>query len=207
MPASFDGDNLLITLPAATAEIDAKVDLYSDWKEWFKTPGNAKFSLAFDTTGGDPTTATGAVSAFFFLRNDNGWRIKPAEEDAEVVIVGNLYPRDVTLPVFTQTTGAFTVLLTIERDASSVVETVTSGSGLDAGQDTKLTEIHGELRAIEGGEHHSWFMRVFLAALGNKLAGAATTTVTARDKADTKDRITATVDADGNRSAVTLDGD
>lgn len=78
---------------------------------------------------------------------------------------------------------------------------------LTAAQDTKLTEIHGELRSIEGGEHHSWFMRILLAALGNKLAGAATTTVTIRDKADTKDRITATVDADGNRSAVTLDGD
>ncbi len=84
---------------------------------------------------------------------------------------------------------------------------ITSGSGLSTDQDTKLTEIHGELRSIEGGKHHSWLMRIFLAALGNKLAGAATTSVTMRDLADTKDRITATVDTDGNRSSVTLDGD
>ena len=35
--------------------------------------------------------------------------------------------------------------------------------------------------------------------------GAATTTVVIRDRADTKDRITATVDSDGNRTAVTVD--
>jgi len=47
--------------------------------------------------------------------------------------------------------------------------------------------------------------RVIFAAAGGKLAGAATGTITIRDKGDTKNRITATVDADGNRTAVTLD--
>lgn len=44
-------------------------------------------------------------------------------------------------------------------------------------------------------------------ALLGKLSGAATTTNTFRDIADSKDRITATVDASGNRTAITLDGD
>lgn len=48
-------------------------------------------------------------------------------------------------------------------------------------------------------------LRLVLAALTGKLSGAATTTVTIRNTADDKDRIVATVDADGNRSAVTLD--
>ena len=48
--------------------------------------------------------------------------------------------------------------------------------------------------------------RLMLAALAGKLSGAATTTVLVRDTNDTKDRITATVDANGNRTAVTLDG-
>lgn len=42
------------------------------------------------------------------------------------------------------------------------------------------------------------------ASLG-KLSGAATTTVAVRDLADSKDRITATVDASGNRSAISTD--
>ena len=43
------------------------------------------------------------------------------------------------------------------------------------------------------------------ASLLGKLSGAATATVTIRAADDSKDRITATVDADGNRTAVTLD--
>lgn len=48
-------------------------------------------------------------------------------------------------------------------------------------------------------------MRLILAALVGKLSGAAGTTVTIRDTNDAVNRITATVDEHGNRSAVTLD--
>lgn len=48
-------------------------------------------------------------------------------------------------------------------------------------------------------------LRLLLAGMVGKLSGAATTTVTIRDTNDSKDRIVATVDADGNRTAVTLD--
>jgi hypothetical protein len=41
--------------------------------------------------------------------------------------------------------------------------------------------------------------------MGGKASGLETTTAVYRDSADTKDRITATVDANGNRTAVTLD--
>lgn len=49
-------------------------------------------------------------------------------------------------------------------------------------------------------------LRLILAASAGKLSGAATTTVTIRNVGDSKDRITATVDSSGNRSAVTVDG-
>lgn len=48
-------------------------------------------------------------------------------------------------------------------------------------------------------------LKLCLAALAGKLSGAATTTIVIRAADDSKDRITATVDADGNRSAITLD--
>ena len=124
---TFDGTNLVITLDSGVTEVDAKVKLYSDWKEYYKTGDNSKYAPAFDTIGGDETTATGKVSAFFFLRNDLGWRIKPPEENINITIVGNLYGRDPALPIIKSTTGSFTVLINIERDASSVVETVGSG--------------------------------------------------------------------------------
>lgn len=48
-------------------------------------------------------------------------------------------------------------------------------------------------------------LKLLLAALTGKLSGAATSTNTLRAADDSKDRITATVDADGNRTAITLD--
>lgn len=69
------------------------------------------------------------------------------------------------------------------------------------------TEIAAAVMAsvIEGTITLLQAQRVQLAAAGGKVSGAATTTVTIRDTTDAKSRVIATVDADGNRSAVTLD--
>lgn len=58
---------------------------------------------------------------------------------------------------------------------------------------------------VETGMTPRQSLRLMLAALVGKLSGAATTSIAIRDTNDTKDRIAATVDSDGNRSAVTLD--
>lgn len=59
---------------------------------------------------------------------------------------------------------------------------------------------------IETGLTPRQAQRLLVAAAAGKLSGAATTTIVIRNAvADSKDRITATVDADGNRSAITLD--
>lgn len=48
-------------------------------------------------------------------------------------------------------------------------------------------------------------LRLMLASLAGKLSGAAGTTISIRDTNDSKNRIVATVDSNGNRSAITLD--
>lgn len=58
---------------------------------------------------------------------------------------------------------------------------------------------------IETGFTAEEMMRLVAASLAGKLSGAGTTNVKIRDLNDTKDRIDATVDASGNRTAVTLD--
>jgi hypothetical protein len=58
---------------------------------------------------------------------------------------------------------------------------------------------------IEGSVTLRQLLRGFASALLGKASGLATTTAVYRDTTDAKDRITATVDADGNRTAVTLD--
>lgn len=58
---------------------------------------------------------------------------------------------------------------------------------------------------VETGVTPRQGFRLMLATLVGKLSGAATTTINIRDTGDSKNRISATVDSDGNRTAVTLD--
>ncbi len=58
---------------------------------------------------------------------------------------------------------------------------------------------------VEGSTTWRQAIRLLLAALVGKVSGGGTTTVTFRDLADAKNRITATVDSNGNRSAISLD--
>jgi hypothetical protein len=68
-----------------------------------------------------------------------------------------------------------------------------------AGVDDILDEV------VEGTKTLRQSMRLANAANGGKLNGAATTTINIRDVDDTKNRVASTVDANGNRTAVTLD--
>lgn len=91
--------------------------------------------------------------------------------------------------------------------ADAGVTTTVTGR-IDAAISTRSTLTADQVWAyvVEGSYTALQFIRLITAALTGKLSGAATTTVTIRDASDTKARITATVDADGNRSSVTLDG-
>lgn len=84
-----------------------------------------------------------------------------------------------------------------------------SSANLDAQLDALPTAAENAAAVmgstIEGTFDLTESARLWNAALAGKAAGLATTTATFRDLADTKDRITATVDADGNRTAVTRD--
>jgi hypothetical protein len=75
-------------------------------------------------------------------------------------------------------------------------------SGLDSESATALLDLAA---GVETGITLRQALRLILSAVAGKLSGAATTTVLIRDTNDSKNRITATVDADGNRTAITLD--
>lgn len=89
---------------------------------------------------------------------------------------------DLLFQVNGETTGA----LTATERTSTATALLDSAAGIETG----ITPRQG--------------LRVMLAALAGKLSGAATTTVNIRDTNDTVNRIAATVDSDGNRSAITL---
>lgn len=76
-------------------------------------------------------------------------------------------------------------------------------SGYAAGQDPATLLFAG---AIEGSLTFQQAVRIMLAANAGKTNGAPAGPFHARDQADSKNRITATVDANGNRTAMTVDG-
>jgi hypothetical protein len=123
---TFDGPNRLIIVNSGETSLDAEVDLYSDWKEWVLLSDNAKFFPAFRTVAGDPVSLTKSLSGHFFLQNQvqpnggTGWRIRPPEEDIEIVIDGNLWLEDTTVAGLVPTLGAYTTQITVERSADSL---------------------------------------------------------------------------------------
>ena len=87
------------------------------------------------------------------------------------------------------------------------------GFGDEAEDATRTDLLHGLVDREDAGERDDRSVgltvrgahRLEVAAAAGKLSGAATTTVTIRDVSDSKDRVVATVDSDGNRTAITTD--
>ncbi len=122
----------------------------------------------------------------------------PAESDA--VVGAGTYDWDgsALVPVGTLNAGA----VTAAKFAADAVD----ANALAASATQEIADaLLDRADAVETGYTPRKALRLILAALAGKLSGAATATITIRNVTDTKDRITATVDASGNRGAVGLD--
>jgi hypothetical protein len=111
MPAvvTFDGDNRRIIEISAGGDNELNVaEVYSEWKEWVKSaPANAAVEQAFRQVGGDPISPTQDLGTTFFLMN--GWKVRPAELNHKLTLVGNIVTDPAGESVFVPTLGAFTV--------------------------------------------------------------------------------------------------
>ncbi len=91
-------------------------------------------------------------------------------------------------------------------DAMDLVANAVDASALAADAANEIADaLLDRSNGIETSYTLRQALRIILSALAGKLSGAASTTVYIRDVGDSKDRITATVDSDGNRTAMTLD--
>jgi len=160
-------------------------DLYSRWKDWVKATDDARNAIAFLSVGGDPISAGTEIPAYIYL--DNGWRIKPQEADHTLDVVNGVLLVDGGGDPFVDTTGAFTVRVNYQQPVQAISVGLTS--------------------EIEAGVTQAETLRLILAVLAGKLSGAPGGPIIFRDVNDTTDRVTATVDGSGNRTAVTLDPD
>jgi len=79
---------------------------------------------------------------------------------------------------------------------------ISTGSGLSAAQDAKITAIFSELDSIEGGFGHAELMRGIFASIGGLLSGAPTGPIIIKGINGTKTRFDVTVDVNGNRTII-----
>lgn len=99
--------------------------------------------------------------------------------------------------------------------ANSTITAIASSTSVLPGAPAAVSDILTETQiangildaadAIEPGWTLRQALKVILAALAGKVSGAATANVLIRDLSDSKNRINATVDVNGNRTAVSYD--
>ncbi len=184
---AFDGAERLITL-SGDFDLDVK-DMYSRWKEWLKDTDGAKNIIAFLAIGGneiDPVAGT-EIPAYVYITN--GWTIRPQEVDQTLNVINGILLREGGGDPFEDTAGAFTVRINYQQP----VQAISVGIG----------NIYADITNIQA-------TRLLLDALvlGKVIPpGALPGTLTIRDKDDTKDRATATVDTDGTRTPLGYDAD
>ncbi|NJL71360.1 MAG: hypothetical protein HC888_06970 [Candidatus Competibacteraceae bacterium] len=154
----------------------------------------------------DAAISTRATSADIPLSSDNADAVRTelAAELALIDVAISTRSAPADIPVETDIAAAVRVELATELGRIDVdISSRSDGSPVDltpAAVDAVLDEV------VEGSLTLRHVVRILLAALANKAAGGGTTNITFRDRADSKNRISATVDASGNRTAVTVDG-
>lgn len=204
---TFDGANLLVTLAAPTAgvlQLDAQVDLYSDWKEWQVAAfANMGFPPLFTTFGGDALVGALSAGAYYTFNNTAGWRIKPDESDHDVNLVGNLVPLDSTLPIFVPTTGAFTVLV---LGIQPITQVVASGSGVTQ-QDKDDIEAQIFAHNVEGTENFAQMMRLMRASSVGAIAQLPDGSYLIKSKDGLTNRVDGSLGSNNSRNIDALDPD
>lgn len=191
MAFTFDGPSKTITLTSGTVVLDVR-DLWSRWVEWFLTGDNSKYVRAFDFVGGETIDQTAGTYIPIYAFIKNGWKLKPQEANHTLNVVNGILIQEGGGDPFINTTGNYIVRINYSQPVQAITVAVAG-------------DVSSSLmsEAIETGFSFKDAMRLMLSAMAGKVSGGGTNTIRIRDLADQKNRITATVDNNGNRTNVT----
>jgi hypothetical protein len=119
--ATADPNTRIISLtePPVGGLVSVRVleDIYSDLKkDWLTDPDLQKLTFPFEPIGGDPISATETLGRYVFVRNQEGWRIRPFDADHELSVVGNLFARDPDTRLWLSRAGR-TIVIQTERSS------------------------------------------------------------------------------------------
>lgn len=183
-------------------------------------PTNAEMVSAFTEIKGVTWATTDTLEAIRD-RGDAAWITATGfstHSAADVWAVGSRTITGGTITTYTgntpQTGDAYAVVNSGTHGNAAlktIVDAILADTGTDgvalatATQQSIATALLDLANGVETSYTLRQALRLILSSAAAKLSGAATTSVVIRDIGDTKDRITATVDADGNRTAVSVD--
>ncbi len=157
---------------------------------------NATISSRSTYAGGDTSGTTTLLSRLSSTRATNLDNLD-ATVSSRLASASYTAPDNASVTAIKAKTDQLTFTTANQVDAGVINKT---GFRLStAGVDDVLDEV------VEGTYTMRQMLKLFASALASKVSGAGTTTITFRDIGDSKDRIVATVDTSGNRSAITLD--
>lgn len=198
-----------IYLHADTIDADVDtVEVYKEVRSLRRTDESHRKFRPIIIAGGNVEKITGSTYTAKFVQLLYGTRLVPynGTGDHKIKLVRDTFTDDgfAGRDCFDRSENLNQVDIDVDFPEIEI-RTVAVGSGLDAGQDTKLTNIDSLLSSIEGSFDHREAMRLVMSVLMGKVSGAGTGTETFRDTTDAKDRVVVTVDASGNRTVVVLD--
>ena len=209
---SFDGINRVITLdPSVAGASFDPLDLYAEYLA--ERRDNEQFR-GFDSLlrmeGGAPKDDTRKSERQLRLLTDRrGILTKIVLPDTgpyRVRVDGEILTDQPSTDPEPFDISAMTTSVIIDyKPPATQIVTLSTGSGLDAGQDAALTNIESILSNIEGGLNADGLLRIIVAAVAGKGGDDGSGTYRYRDIADTKDRVVAPVTG-SERTSVTLDG-
>lgn len=201
----------------SAAQVNAEVDTaLAD----YDGPTNAEMVAAFTEIKGATWATTDTLEAIRD-RGDAAWVTATGfstHSASDVWAVGTRTITGGTITTYTgntpQTGDAYAIVNSGTHGNAAlktIVDSILADTGTDgvvlatATQQSIATALLDLANGVETSYTLRQALRLILSSAAAKLSGAATTSVVIRDIGDTKDRITATVDADGNRTAVTVD--
>jgi hypothetical protein len=201
MGYSFDGSSKVITLTAGTTTMSVR-DVWSRWVDWIALSDNAKYPPAFLAVGGDDIDPGAGTKIPVYAYLINGWRIKPQEADHTLAVTDGVILVSGGGDPFINTTGDYVIRVNYQQPVQAIAFSTSGGEAPSAAEvaDAVWSEV-----LIGSTITAAQLMQVISAALAGQLSGAGTSLIKIRDLEDSKDLITAAVDAGGNRLTVTLD--
>lgn len=195
MAITIDPANKRIILDSASVTAQA---IYVAWVDWVALSDNMKYPPAFSSVGGDDLGGGLFIPPYYFLLN--GWRVRPMEANHNLTITGNLFVDGGGVPVVsTLGTYQINVNYTVPVQAQGISTSGSTAPTSEQNADAVWAKV------LEDGEAASNLMRIMVAALAGKVSVAGNQVVF-MDLSDSKARITATTDSNGQRTAVVLDG-